>query len=87
MKKIRERLSEAFELPKDAALDLPQIVLSGNREISIDNYKGIALYSDTVMKINAKDSVITITGRSLDISFIGENDISLSGFIDKIEFM
>lgn len=87
MKKIKERISEMLELPKDAMLDLPQIILSGNREVSIDNYKGIILYSDTVMKINAKDFVITITGVSLDISNIGNDDISVSGIINKIEFM
>lgn len=87
MKKIKERISEILELPKDAMLDLPQIILSGNREVSIDNYKGIILYSDTVMKINAKDFVITITGVSLDISNIGNDDISVSGIINKIEFM
>lgn len=87
MKKIKERISDMLELPKDAVLDLPQIVISGNREISIDNYKGIILYSDTVMKINAKDFIITVTGTSLDISNIGNDDISVSGIINKIEFM
>ena len=87
MKKIKDRLSEVLELPKDAVLDLPQIVMSGNREICIDNYKGIILYSDTVMKINARDFVITVTGASLDIANIGNNDISVSGIINKIEFL
>lgn len=87
MKKIKERISDMLELPKDTLLDLPQLVLMGNREVSIDNYKGIILYSDTVMKINAKDFIITITGTSLDISNIGNDDISVSGIINKIEFM
>ncbi|MCH5186741.1 MAG: sporulation protein YqfC [Oscillospiraceae bacterium] len=87
MKKIKERISDVLEIPKDAILDLPQLVLSGNREITIDNYKGIVLYSDTVMKINAKDHIIQISGSSLDIAHIGNNDISVAGFIEKIEFM
>lgn len=86
MKNIKEYLSDKLDLPKDVILGLPQISMSGNRELLIDNYKSILEYSDTFMRIKAGGITVNISGRAISIENIGVNDIFLSGFFDKIEF-
>jgi len=87
MKNIKEYISDKFDIPKEIIMNLPQISLTGNRELFIDNYKSILEYSDTLMRIKAADTIIKISGKSIYIENIGTDDISLSGFFDKIEFM
>lgn len=85
-KKLGENLSDMLDLPKNTFLDLPQIVATGNKEIYIENYKGILEYSDTLIRLNIGNSCIRVQGEELDIRSIGEEDITLSGNIKCIEF-
>lgn len=86
-KKFRENISDIFELPKDTFVSLPQIILTGNREIYIDNYKGIIEYGENTIRINTGEKILKISGNELDIKGIGENDITVDGDILTVEFM
>ncbi len=39
--KLREKLSNAFELPKDIVLDVSKIIIIGTGQITVENHKGI----------------------------------------------
>ena len=86
-KSIYENISDVFDLPKDALMDLPKIMLTGDREIYIENYKGILEYSDTVIRLSLVGKTLKICGSEMDIRTIGETDITLSGRISGIEFI
>lgn len=85
--KIRETISDALELPKDTFLDLPKIILTGNREVYIENYKGIIEYTDTLMRLNTGMRLLKITGKALCIMSIGADDITVGGEIEAVEFI
>lgn len=85
-KKFRENISDMFELPKDTFVDLPKIVLTGNREIYVENYRGILEYTDSVIRLNIGTNALKVCGEELDIRAIGEEDITLNGTIESIEF-
>ena len=82
-----EKLSEVLELPKDAIMDLPKFEMIGNRELLIENYKGILEYSDMTIKINASRFVVTIIGRQLEIKSMTQNGIYIVGYINSVEFL
>jgi sporulation protein YqfC len=86
-KSSAEKFSEILELPKDAVLDLPKLEMIGNREVLIENYKGILEYSDSVIKINASRFVVTILGRQLEIKSMAQDGIYIAGYISSIEFI
>jgi sporulation protein YqfC len=85
--KIRETISDALELPKDTFLNLPRIILTGNREVYIENYKGIIEYTDTLMRLNTGARLLKITGSGLGIVSIGADDIIVGGEISTVEFV
>ncbi len=85
-KKFRENISDMFDLPKDTFVDLPKIILTGNREIYVENYRGILEYTDSVIRLNIGANALKVCGEELDIRAIGEEDITLNGTISSIEF-
>lgn len=85
--KLRETISDALELPKDTFLNLPRIILTGSREVYIENYKGIIEYTDTLMRLNTGARLLKITGTGLGIVSIGADDITVGGEISSVEFV
>ncbi|MBE7026294.1 MAG: sporulation protein YqfC [Ruminococcaceae bacterium] len=81
-----ERMAEIFDLPKDIVLNLPKMTFTGNRELYVENYRGIVEYSESVMRFNAGDYLVTIMGRGLGIKNIATEEITLCGNIKSLEF-
>ena len=76
-----------LDLPKDIVLNLPKLIFTGNRELFVENYRGIVEYSDTVMRISTGESIIKVGGRGLGIKNIASEEITLCGEIKTLEFM
>lgn len=85
--KVRETIADVLELPKDTLLDLPQVILTGDREIYIENYKGIIEYTDMLVRLNTGFKILKITGTELSIKSIGVDDITLRGYFSSVEFV
>lgn len=85
-KSIKEKLADAIDISKDVILDTVLIKTIGNKEITIENYKGILGYSDTCIQIKAKPKCIKISGKNLEIGTITEEMLYISGVIQEILF-
>lgn len=84
---VAEKLTEVLDLPKDIVLNLPRLIFTGNRELYIENYRGIVEYSDTVIRLNTSECLLKITGTELGIKNIATEEITLSGRMKSLEFM
>ena len=62
---IKEKINSVLELPGEIILDLPKLTLTGNKNLIIENYKGIIEYSDKIIRINTKHHMIKVTGEKL----------------------
>lgn len=86
MKKgIKERFAEAAEFPKDYVLDLARITLLGNKELEVENYKGLLEYTDTLIRLSSNNKQIVIRGMGLTINRLEEDTIFIGGKIFGIE--
>lgn len=83
----KEKLASALELPKELLLNIPKIILLGNKSVVIENYKGILLFEDDTIKINTNSGIVGISGRKLKITEINADDLLVEGKIKAIEFM
>lgn len=86
-KKIKEKVSELLELPREVVLDVPKLVFIGNNDLTIENYKGIIEYNDKVIRINTSTSMIKLTGQNLEIKTITAEEILIGGNISTLEFV
>ena len=70
--KIREKISNTFELPKE--------------QITVENHKGIVEYSEELIRINTGSGIMKLCGRRLAIKTILQEEITITGEITGIEF-
>ena len=79
-------MSEVLEMPKEVATGMPKITIVGFEEILVENYKGILEYEEMYIRINTFIGVINIIGSGFNLKQMTEDDISVYGKIEKIEF-
>lgn len=81
-----EKLSEQLDLPRSVAAGLPQTVISGFREVSVDMQQGLLAYSETEIIVAVSFGCVVITGSGLRIRLMKQGRIVIVGEIDKTEF-
>ncbi|MBE6062776.1 MAG: sporulation protein YqfC [Clostridium butyricum] len=85
-RKSKEKILNKLNFPSDISLDMPKIVVIGNREITIENHKGIIAFENNMVKINSRIGAITINGQKFEILFIGETSMTISGIFNGISY-
>lgn len=83
---LREKVADAVDFSKEIILDAVLISCIGNRELTIENYKGILEYSDTCIRINANPGVVKITGNNIEIKNISKELLYITGKIKSFGF-
>ena len=86
MKKLRERLAVQLSLPKEIALNLPLVTIIGQGEMVIENYKNLAEFSETQVRVRTNDSIITVQGAGLTLQQITSENLLISGRISGIMY-
>ena len=84
--KGKEKILSKLDFPRDISLDLPKIIVIGNREIIIENHKGIIFFETNMVKINSRIGAIVIKGEAFEILFIAETSITISGKFQGISY-
>ncbi len=83
---LREKIADAAELPKEIALSLPKVTLLAQKEVTVENYKGIISLDADQIRLYTSAGILCLAGENLDIAAITDEDISVFGVIRKIEF-
>lgn len=84
---IKQKVAEAYEMPKDVILGLPLLTILGERELTLENYSGIIEYTDTLIRIRTKAGQIKVNGKNLHVDYYTNDEMKMHGRIDSIEFM
>lgn len=83
---LSERFADSFESSKEILLDVPRLVFIGNRELTVENYKGIIEYTDTCLVLETNPDRLKIEGSSLEVKTITQELLYITGKIKRIEF-
>ena len=83
----KEILVEKLDIPKEALLDVPKIIVIGRNEVTIENHKGIMVFEREKIKINTNMSPIEIKGHEFEILYIAASTITIKGYFDSIEYV
>lgn len=78
---------ENLNLPKDLMMGAVLLHVTGQREMEIENYRGILLYTDEHIRLSVKDGQLDITGRSLQIEYYTNSDMKITGLILQISYL
>lgn len=86
LKGVREAAADAWGLPKDVIMNMPRLSVGGNREIYIENYKGLLEYTSDEIRLSTSIGVVRILGKDLKIKRVRLEDIFISGYFRLVEY-
>ncbi len=81
-----EKMLDALSLPKVAAGVATSVSITGMSDITVEGYRGIIQYSDSMVCLNAPKYIIKITGCDLEIKEMATEYISIRGIIFSVEY-
>lgn len=82
----KELFIESLKLPKDMMLGACNLSMTGNREVFIENYRGILEYTDTCILLQTKTGWVRFTGTGLTIVYYTNEDMKICGCIASVIF-
>lgn len=82
----QEKIIDVCKLPKDIVLGASIINVLGNREIWIENFKGILEYNNEKILIQGKKYRILIQGKNLKITYYTKEEMKITGIIINISY-
>jgi len=85
-KRIKEKISNVFELPKDIVLDVSKVIIIGTEQVTIENHKGLVEYNEDLIRVNTGSGIMNLCGRKLCIKHIFQEEITITGEIQSISY-
>ncbi len=82
-----DMILDSLQLPKDILRGDIRITLTGNREVWIENYKGLLEYSNQCILLQAKSCKVQFEGKCLNIDYYTNEDMKLTGRITCIKYL
>ena len=82
---LLERTAEVFDLPGDVIAGLPRVELTGNRELRMENHKGILAYGSEEIHVSGGKLIVKIRGANLELKAMNANQLLIAGTILSVE--
>lgn len=81
-----ESLSQNLKLPADVLTCAPILTVTGTNQLCLENYKGIIEYTGEIIRIQTKNCRIHIVGKNLNIDYFTDDEMRISGRINRVEY-
>jgi len=82
---LLERTAELFDLPGDVVAGLPRVELTGNRELRMENHKGILAYGREEIHVNGGKMIYRVQGTDLELKAMNAGELLIVGRILRLE--
>ena len=79
------RIDRILEIPQEVYSNIPKIIITGFEEMIIENLKGILEYEDYYIRINTSIGIINVNGYNLKLENMTNDDIKITGKIEKFD--
>lgn len=83
-KSVRERIAEMTAIPDEILLDTFRLVMTGERELTVENFKGILEYSPELIRLRVTGGRIAVEGAGLEIKTVTDDEIQIGGRIRSV---
>jgi len=81
-----QRLAGMLEIPQDIVLDLPRITMLGNRQLLVENHKGIIEYTPSLVRIKLNQGELLVGGSNLTLCNLQLEQILVEGTVGEIKY-
>jgi sporulation protein YqfC len=81
-----QRLAGILEIPQDIIMDLPRITMLGNKQLLIENHKGIIEYTPSLVRIKLNKGELIVTGNNLMLGNLQIEQILVEGTVGEVKY-
>lgn len=82
---ILEKTAAAFDLPRDVIAGLPRLELIGDRQLRMENHKGILSYGRQEICVSGGKMIVRVRGENLDLKAMNALELLITGEIAAVE--
>ena len=79
-------LSELLKLPTDVTCGDTRVVMIGRSKVRVENYRGILVYEENVIKVQAMNLIVRVEGKQLQIRYYDQDEMEIVGRIELVIF-
>ncbi|MCI5649059.1 MAG: YabP/YqfC family sporulation protein [Fusicatenibacter sp.] len=80
------QMLSSMQIPADLAYQESVITFFGQREVYIENYRRILEYDHGRLRVLTRNGVLSLEGRCLQIRYYSNEEMKVTGDIQKIIF-
>ncbi len=84
--KSLQKLAGLLDIPQDIVLDLPRITMLGNKQLLVENHKGIIEYTPSLVRIKLNQGELIINGKELTLGNLQVEQILVEGTVRDITY-
>lgn len=85
-RRLRGWTNGVLDLPQDVLQEMPRITLIGNKELYIENHRGVLHFSSGQLRIALASGYVEISGEGLMIRNILGQELAVEGIIGEIKY-
>ncbi|BFK86614.1 sporulation protein YqfC [Pseudoflavonifractor gallinarum] len=82
---VLERTAQVFDLPGDLVAGLPRMELIGDRELRMENHRGILAYGSEEIHISGGKLILKVRGEGLELRSMNAGELLITGQIRSVE--
>ena len=82
---LLERTAQALDLPADAVAGLPRVELVGDKELRMENHRGILAYGREEIIISGGKVIVKIMGSGLELKAMNASELLITGTVTVVE--
>lgn len=84
-RKLHKLTASWLDMPQDVVFELPRITIIGDRQLYIENHRGVINFTDEVLRLSLSKGEVEVRGRELIIRTIWTDEVFVEGIITGIE--
>jgi sporulation protein YqfC len=81
-----QTLAGLLDIPQDIVLDLPRITMLGNKQLLVENHKGIIEYTPSLVRIKLNQGELVVIGMDLMLENLQVEQILIEGTVGEIKY-
>ena len=82
---LLEKTAEAFDLPGDVVAGLPRVELLGDRQLRMENHRGILAYGEEEIHVSGGKLIVKVRGRGLGLRATNASELLITGEIAGVD--
>lgn len=83
---IKKNVADSLGLPRDLVMGEVNVRIAGKSRIFIENYRYIIEYTESVLKLQCRNTKLKICGNKLVIEYYSKEEMLVKGIINEISY-